>query len=164
MFVCSLHMTLCDAFFVCYPLAKHVTNSMCLIIHSVLVKFAVQWQLIIMHHSWLSVKLGNFKIHQQILHEEVEKIWEKYLRWNWIKKIKYYAILECGGWWWCTCQPNIDILITCEKSHYWIWMCQLFLLCRLGFLVVHYENVKPQTHAPARTCGATSKITFIKTS
>lgn len=80
------------------------------------------------------------------------------------KKIKYYAILECGGWWWCTCQPNIDILITCEKSHYWIWMCQLFLLCRLGFLVVHYENVKPQTHAPARTCGTTSKITFIKTS
>lgn len=69
MFVCS-HAIMCVC--VCLSMAKHVANSMCLIINSVLVNFAVQWWLIVMHHSCLS-SWKNFNIHQQIPHEEKSK-------------------------------------------------------------------------------------------
>lgn len=59
----SVHKTLCVTNFAwCFPLAKYVANSMCLIINSVLITFAVQWWLIVMHHLWLSVKFEYFHI------------------------------------------------------------------------------------------------------
>lgn len=76
---CSfVHMTLCyvcSRVCVCLSRAKHVTNSMCLIINSVLVNFASSMVTYCnAPYMILSVKSSkNFNIHQQIPHEKVGK-------------------------------------------------------------------------------------------